>query len=550
MAESSLSPGEAPHGSANVLYMGLPNEHDREFIASVVQAVHALVIVVDHTGEIVWFNRACEETSGYSADEVRGKKLWDVLLLDEDRPMSSDRLDAIVAGAPIQPRIARWKTRDGDIRHISFSTGIMHDRHGAVRYLIATGIDITETRRIELALRRSEELLQEKEQLTRSILHSLTVHIAVLDAQGVIVSVNKAWNDFGRDIDRSRPEVGVNYLERCRIEGEKGYQSAQDAFEGISSVINGELSQFSMVYSTHFPSEIRWFMMNVTALHGGGGAVMAHHDITDRRNAEDALREVNSVLEGRVEERTADIRSMIEQLKEANHLQKRFIADASHELRTPLTIIQAELDLLAPMKSFDAGTREALDRISGESRRLANLANDLLLLAKGDANQFGAGRPARVDEMVLDCISQLRTLAANKGITWRIEADEPVEIHCNVPSVSRAFTNLMENAIKYSPKGSIVKLMLERRGEVVAIEVRDSGPGIPSDDLPRIFDRFYRSDLARSAGGFGLGLSIVKAIIEAHGGTVAIESKLGVGTTARIELPLRPVTIGAPTETG
>jgi two-component system, chemotaxis family, CheB/CheR fusion protein len=640
-------------------------EHDlmlggeRDLISAIIQAVHALVIVVDRSGEIVWFNRMCEETSGYTAAEVRGRKLWELLLPEEEGELSMSRLDAVLSGAPAEPRLTRWKTRGGEIREISFSTGITYDHLGAVEYMIATGIDVTEANRIQSALRKSEErfdlvvratndivydwnvssgdvwwnegltrhfgyeenqitsdiwwwldrihpddrarversideaiekrqqqwveeyrfrmasghyayildngyllvdpngaplrmigvmmdfterkLAEEeilrKEELTSSILHSLSVHIAVLDGDGRIVSVNRSWEEFGRGSGRSRPEIGVNYLERCRETGELGSQSARDAHQGITEVLNGNLTQFSMVYSTTLPSETRWFMLNVTALQGGGGAVTAHHDITDRRKAEDALREMNLELEGKVEERTADIRSMIGQLEETNTLQKRFIADASHELRTPLTIVQAELDLLLGREGIDKETRDALERISGESRRLAHLANDLLLLAKGDASQVGPGRLARVDELVFDCIGQLRTLAANKNITWRIDADEPVEVVCNIPSLSRAVTNLMENAIKYSPAGAVVMLSLRKVLGNAIIEISDSGPGIAKEDLPRVFDRFYRSDLARSAGGFGLGLSIVKAIIEGHGGTVTLESENRKGTTARISLP-------------
>ena len=633
--------------------------HDRDFVSAIIQAVQSLVIVVDRTGDIIWFNRACEETSGFTAAEVRDKKLWEVLLPEDERTISIDRLDAILSGATVEPRITRWKRRNGEIRLISFSTAVIHDESGAVEYLIATGTDVTETNLIQRALRKSEErfnlvvratndivwdwdlwsgevwwndgivrnfgysqdhvttdigwwvdrihsddrarveasiqraietreqqwveeyrfLLADgsyayildngyllvdandqpirmigvmmdfterkraeeeilrKEQLTRSILHSLLVHIAVLDADGRIVAVNRAWEQFGRGQNRSRPEIGVNYLEKCREAGEQGSTAAADACDGITEVMNGTLSQFSMVYSTTLPNETRWFMMNVTALQGGGGAVTSHHDITERRLAEDALREMNSVLEGKVEERTRDIRSMFEQLEQANFVQKRFIADASHELRTPLTIVQAELDLLLSGTDLSTEARDAMERIAGESRRLAYLANDLLLLAKGDANQVGPGRPARVDELVLDCIGQLKTLAANKSIAWRIDADEPLEVVCNVAMLSRAVTNLMENAIKYSPHGATVMLSLRREEERVVIEISDSGPGIPSNDLPRIFDRFYRSDLARSAGGFGLGLSIVRSIVEAHNGSVTIESEPGSGTTARIMLP-------------
>jgi heavy metal sensor kinase len=230
---------------------------------------------------------------------------------------------------------------------------------------------------------------------------------------------------------------------------------------------------------------------------------------------------------------------MIDRLEAARSIQDRFIADASHDLRTPLTIIQAELELLLNRNDHAPEVREALMKMSSEADRLRQLASDLLFLAKADANQLPtAEETIRLDELLVECVSKLKTLAGRKNIALRIVIDEPVEVVCNPPTLQRALINVIENAIKYSPEDGVVVVRMEIGEKAVRVVVSDTGQGIPEEDLPRIFDRFYRSDLARSNSGSGLGLSIVKSVVDAHGGSVAAASTPGIGTSITISLPV------------
>ncbi|MEP7218535.1 MAG: histidine kinase dimerization/phospho-acceptor domain-containing protein, partial [Bacteroidota bacterium] len=202
----------------------------------------------------------------------------------------------------------------------------------------------------------------------------------------------------------------------------------------------------------------------------------------------------------------ATFNDMISRLNQASTVQNRFVADASHDLRTPLTIIQAELELLLRRNDHAPEVRQVLERIFSESDRLSQLASDLLFLAKVDANQLNAVEEiVRLDETLAECVSKLGAVAGRRSIALRIVIDEPVEICCNPPTLERALVNVIENAIKYSPDSGVVIVRLESSEGKARVIVSDQGEGIPQEDIPRVFDRFFRSDRARTTSGSGLG---------------------------------------------
>lgn len=230
---------------------------------------------------------------------------------------------------------------------------------------------------------------------------------------------------------------------------------------------------------------------------------------------------------------------MIARLERTFTSQQRFIADASHDLRTPLTVIRAEVDLLKRRPNNDVETGMALERVARGIDNLQRLANDLLLLARADADQLKpGGEEARLDEMLAECASSVKMLAQPRRISLRLNIAEPVELRCTPSLLARAVNNVLENSIKYASEGTAVLVSLARNGDVATITVTDEGPGIPAEDLPRVIDRFYRGDRARSTHGTGLGLAITRAIIESHHGTLAISSEEGKGTVVSIALPI------------
>jgi len=223
--------------------------------------------------------------------------------------------------------------------------------------------------------------------------------------------------------------------------------------------------------------------------------------------------------------------------------QQRLLADVSHELRTPLTVIKGNADLMRRMKQLD---EESLTSIDQEAGRLTRLVGGLLLLAQAESGKLAlVEKPIELDLLVTEVFQEMSVLAGNKVHVHLNEIDQ-VYVNGDRDRLKQVFINLVANAIQYTPQGGDVFLSLERIREQARVICRDTGPGIPSEDLPHIFERFYRAEKSRTRGrttGFGLGLSIANWIVERHGGRIEVESKEGHGTTFAIWLPVKSGTL-------
>jgi two-component system, OmpR family, phosphate regulon sensor histidine kinase PhoR len=232
----------------------------------------------------------------------------------------------------------------------------------------------------------------------------------------------------------------------------------------------------------------------------------------------------------------------ITELKRADEIRRDFVANVSHELRTPLSILRGYIEtMLDHAKMPRAECARILEVMNQHSKRLGLLANDLLTLA-----QLESGRSTlELSEIDLlrffnDLVRDWNKKFAAKKLEAIVDvADDCPSIRADEARLREVFDNLLDNAVKYSNKNSEIRLHAERRGDSIALSVSDDGIGIGADDLPRIFERFYRVDKARSRelGGTGLGLSIVKHIVQLHGGIVEAESEPGKGATVLIFLP-------------
>ncbi len=230
---------------------------------------------------------------------------------------------------------------------------------------------------------------------------------------------------------------------------------------------------------------------------------------------------------------------MLGSLEGAYQAQQRFVSDASHELRAPLTAIQANLDLLVHRPEMVAAERqEAISEASREAQRLARLVADLLALARADAGVTTRHEPVELDRVLLEALSDARHLL--RGQHLRVADLEPTIVLGDADRLKQLLFILLDNAIKYTPPTGQISAGLRRDGPQAEITIRDSGIGIPAEDLGHVFDRFYRADPARSRdpGGSGLGLPIAHWIVEQHGGEIRLESRPGAGTTAIVRLPI------------
>ncbi len=231
----------------------------------------------------------------------------------------------------------------------------------------------------------------------------------------------------------------------------------------------------------------------------------------------------------------------LERLENLFTSQQRFLADVSHELRTPLTVIKGNVDLMRRMNQLDD---ESLSSIDQEAGRLARLVGGLLLLAQAETGKLALTmKPLELDTLLLEVFHEMRFLAGGK-VHLKIGDIDQLQVVGDRDHLKQVLLNLVGNAIQYTPAGGDVFISLARIGDQARIIIRDTGPGIPADDLPFIFERFYRAEKSRTrseTSGFGLGLSIAQWIVENHGGKIEVESKEGQGTTFAIWLQLLSV---------
>ena len=264
-------------------------------------------------------------------------------------------------------------------------------------------------------------------------------------------------------------------------------------------------------------------------------------DTVDQINrADDLSRRIpyQDETDDEIGEMVVSFNQTLERLESLFTSQQRFLADVSHELRTPLTVIKGNVDLMRHMKEAD---EESLSSIDQEAGRLTRLVGGLLMLAQAESGKLALNfAPVELDLLLTEVFTEMRVLASSKVKVHLNDIDQ-VMVNGDRDRLKQVFLNLISNAIQYTPSGGEIFLSIKKLGDQARVIVRDTGPGIPAEDLPHIFDRFYRAEKSRTrskTSGFGLGLSIAHWIVEHHGGQIKVESKEGKGTTFVIWLNL------------
>jgi PAS domain S-box-containing protein len=480
-------------------------------LAGIVGSAMDAIITVDETHRVVLFNSAAEQIFGYRAAEVLGQPL-DRFIPARYRPTHSADIRRFAATGETKrsmghPGMVSALRANGE--EFPVEANISQVEVGGTAFFTVILRDVTERKRSEDARRRDEEKL-------RTVLATLPSGVFILDQAGRIVEAN----DVARAI-----WAGVRYVDIDHLDTYKGWwadsgkplaaadwaaaralRTGQTAVGEVIDIEAFDGSRKTIVNSAR-PSRDR----NGTII----GAVVAFQDITALRRAE-------------------------AEASQAARDREDLVSIVSHDLKSPLAAILLNVDLvLRQLPADDQKTRPRAESIHRAAERMNGLIRNLLDISRIRAGRLTIDREA-VSAASLACgpLEALSSLASAKNV--HLVCDVSPDLGAALADrhrIEQVLQNLLDNAVKFSPAGSVVTLAAQRHGQHLIFSVRDSGPGIPADQLPHLFERFWQAKETASQGS-GLGLAIAKGIIEAHGGQIWVKSRVGAGSTFYFSLPV------------
>jgi PAS domain S-box-containing protein len=528
-----------PGGAFSITYSDISDAKARERqLAQLAQRHSGLAAAVDSTttgvlitdpnlpgNPIVFVNPAFTRITGYSSEEANGRSCRMLQGRDTDRG-TVERLRRAIQLRRAATVTLRNYRKDGRTFWNELSVSPVFDDRGNLVHFVGIQTDVTDRVRAEEALRKSEGDLRSLAETHAATLDSLPAQVALLDADGTIVSVNRMWRESDGE---GEAIVGGNYVEFLkRALGAHGEDSPAMA-RGVADLLAENASSFSHEYMRPVGDQFRWynFLVRPVSTAERMGAVVVHFDITDRIIAE------------------AEQRQAKEQAEFANRSKSEFLANVSHELRTPLNAIIGFSEIMQH-EMFGAMAqpqyKEYIKDIRDSGVHLLEIINDILDLSKIEAGKFELHlENFKLPDAVESCMRLVRDRAsANKVL---LKTDLPAElpkVEADQRAVKQIMINLLSNAVKFTPQGGQVTLgaRVGPAGDLL-LWVRDTGIGIAPENIEKALAPFSQVDnaLNRKYSGTGLGLPLVRRLAELHGGNIQIDSKLGSGTTVTVRLP-------------
>jgi two-component system phosphate regulon sensor histidine kinase PhoR len=461
--------------------------------APVGMALHTL------EGRFVAVNQELCRLSGYDAEFLRGKTLADVTP-PEDHDTDIELLGEMVAGESNSYTIEkRSRFANGRIVWTEVSASLIRDQSGDPQYVVAYVKDVDERHRAQDDLRASESRF-------RSAFDNALVGMAIMGVDGRARQVNATLSEM---LGRSKHELaGMHFGDVTHPDDVPADR------ENLRSILSGERDggRWDKRY-VHSSGRTVWVELSVSLVRDDDGE--PHHYVA----------QVNDIGDR----------------KRADQLKDEFIATVSHELRSPLTSIQGYVELLAEDEERSELDRRWLGIVDRNAHRLRRLVDDLLFMAQAKAQTLTVQRTdVDLAELVRKAVEGAAPGATEHGVELAVSVDGAIVVpNTDADRIGQAVDNLISNALKYTEPGGGVDVRVEARGDRAAISVADTGIGMSPDDVERLFERFFRASTAIDSAipGVGLGLSIVKVIVDLHGGEVTVDSRKGVGTTFEILLP-------------
>lgn len=431
--------------------------------------------------------------------------------------------------------VEKCRNKNGKYHYYRINVFPARNEKKEVRRVVITIRDITINKTAEEEIRRLSEINQR-------ILDNVPVSIVMLDKDCRIIAANELAKNLIADNPREKI-TGKKLTAKREIAGNPALLKLYDDL-----LIRGKSFYYdNLEYRSGKNGGKKSLNVIAIPLHDNKrkveGAISMALDNTEAVQAKEKLKKLNQELENKVRIRTRELDTINKKLSRILDLKSKFVADASHELRTPLTVIQGNMDL-AIREAENSDCKEVPEiypLIIDEVERMRLVLTDLTMLTNVDiGSEQIAYEKISLGQIINAAIMSLKVLSKQKNITLgRVGNSKNAYIMGDEAKLEKLLLNIIRNGIKYTEPGGWVKVWVEKSDEEARINVEDNGIGIPEDDLPYIFERFYRVDKARSRkeGGSGLGLSIAKWIAEAHSGSIKVKSVLGKGSKFTIHLP-------------
>lgn len=454
-----------------------------------------------------------------------------------------------------------YAAQQGD-RAGQFARQAHEDADLAVRIVgrvAATGEPVTATS--DPLLGSSSEAIHVVTPALRNVLEGLPDYVLVLDSAGRTLYNSFAVRQLDADdqVQLSRIAIGMSDIGPARSVrlSDKELLLAVDTKVPGGTAVARVVAGVDLASADPGPTDLRTIglvlaplvvLVSIAGAYGIAGRAFRPVDII--------INEVQAISDGRSLHRrlavdgagdelmrlNETLNEMIARLETSFGALRRFTADASHELKTPLTVLRADVEraMSAPPQSTEQLV--ALEEALQETRRMADLVDSLLTLARADEGRFDVVRePVALEPLVREVFESAVILGEDAGLSVSLPVVEPATVLGDAPRLRQLCMNLVMNAVKYTPRGGRIDVSLSHRLDGVTFSVRDTGVGIAATDLPHIFERFWRADRVRSRGsergGFGLGLAISQWIAQAHGGSITATSRLGRGSIFTVHLP-------------
>jgi len=514
-------------------------ERFRTLVANLPGAIYRRATDQDRT--MSFLSDAIREITGYPASDFIDSRArtYSSVIHPDDQAVVDQLVGGAIRGK--EPFELEYRTvhADGSVRWVAERGQPIIGPGGAVLWLDGAIFDVTEQKAAETALAKERDLM-------RLFLEATPDHVYFKDLESRFLRISSSfarWLEL-EDVSQALGKTDLDYFTE-----EHAARSLADEHE----VLRTGRPMLNMEEREPWPNGSEtWVVTSRLPLrdeHGEiVGTVGVSRDITEQKLAAVELERLLEQLE-----------EQNEQLRALDRMKDEFVALVSHELRTPLTSILGYLELVLDGEVGEVPDVQArfLGIIERNAQRLLRLVGDLLFVAQIEAGKLVLEHePCDLRELASDCIEAARPRATEKEIELTLEVETPAELQGDRTRIAQLLDNLVSNAIKFTPEGGRVGVRLTRCEGRVLVDVSDTGIGIAPEEQEHLFERFFRtSETKRHAiQGTGLGLTITKAIVEAHGGSIEVESEPGIGTTVIVGLPLEPALSSAhepvPTEEG